>query len=145
SASGINAGTIPGPFVLAAPALGGLSYWFAWWVNKQGRVDDLDSSMQIEEVRAACSIINPSAAESSYLESIALLLELPQLDEQTGKDVLAELNLLMMQSGQLAEHRENLRAAINAESLTELISKRDDLRARLAKTQDPDAKAALEQ
>src|ERR1041385_972718 len=44
-AGGINAGTIPGPMVIAGPALGGASYWFSWWVNKQGRVDDLELSM----------------------------------------------------------------------------------------------------
>jgi len=64
-AGGINSGTIPGPLVIAAPALGGLTYWLSWWVNKQQRVDDLDRSTTSEEVRAACSVINATPSETS--------------------------------------------------------------------------------
>ncbi len=36
-APAINSGTLPGPFVIAIPAIGGLTYWLSWWVNKQQR------------------------------------------------------------------------------------------------------------
>jgi hypothetical protein len=145
-AGGINSGAIPGPLVMAAPALGGLTYWFSWWVNKQQRVDDLDSSMTSEEVRAACSVINATPSETSYLESIALILEIgAQLDAQTGKDILSELNVLIAQARQLQAHRDNLRAAINAESADALVAQREDLRTKLSRTTDEAARRAIEQ
>ena len=101
-AGGINSGAIPGPMVIAAPALGGLTYRLSWWLNKKQRVDDLDRSMTSEEVRAACSVIDATPSETSYFESIALILEIgAQLDAQTGKDILSELNVLIAQARQL--------------------------------------------
>ena len=145
-AGGINSGTIPGPMVMAAPALGGLTYWLSWWVNKQQRVDDLDGSMTSEEVRAACSVINAMRSETSYFESIALILEIgAQLDAQTGKDILSELNVLIAQARQLQAHRDNLRAAINAESADALVAQREDLRTKLSRTTDEAARQAIEQ
>jgi len=145
-AGGINSGTIPGPMVMAAPALGGLTYWLSWWVNKQQRVDDLDRSMTSEEVRAACSVINAMRSETSYFESIALMLEIgAQLDVQTGIDILSELNLLIAQARQLQAHRDNLRAAINAESADALVAQREDLRTKLSRTTDEAARQAIEQ
>ena len=145
-AGGINSGTIPGPMVMAAPALGGLTYWLSWWVNKQQRVDDLDRSMTSEEVRAACSVINAMRSETSYFESIALMLEIgAQLDVQTGIDILSELNLLIAQARQLQAHRDNLRAAINAESADALVAQREDLQTKLSRTTDEAARRAIEQ
>ena len=145
-AGGINSGAIPGPMVMAAPALGGLTYWLSWWVNKQQRVDDLDRSMTSEEVRAACSAINATPSETSYFESIALILEIgAQLDALTGKDILSELNVLIAQARQLQAHRDNLRAAINAESADALVAQREDLRTKLSRTTDEAARQAIEQ
>jgi hypothetical protein len=145
-AGGINAGTIPGPFVMAAPAVGGLTYWLSWWVNKQQRVDDLDVSMTSEEVRAACSAINGTPSETSYFESIALILEIgAQLDGQTGKEILSELNVLIAQARQLQTHRDNLMAALNAESAEALVGEREDLRTKLLRTTDEAARRAIEQ
>jgi len=145
-AGGINSGAIPGPMVMAAPALGGLTYWLSWWVNKQQRGDDLDRSMTSEEVRAACSVINATPSETSYFESIALILEIgAQLDAQTGKDILSELNVLIAQARQLQAHRDNLRAAINAESADALVAQREDLRTKLSRTTDEAARRAIEQ
>ena len=130
AAPAINSGTLPGPFVLAAPAIGGLTYWLSWWVNKQQRVDDLDTAMTSEEVRAACSVINPTPSEASYLESIALLVEMQsQVDAQTGKDILTEMNTMMVQCHQLDGYQQNLRAAINAESAEAVVVQREQLRA----------------
>lgn len=145
-AGGINSGTIPGPLVVAAPTLGGLTYWFSWWVNKQQRVDDLDRSMTSEEVRAACSVIKATPSEISYFESIALILEIAaQLDAQTGKDILSELNVLIAQARQLKAYRDNLRAAINAESADELVAQGEDLRTKLSQITDEAARRAIEQ
>ncbi|GDX39826.1 hypothetical protein LBMAG21_01180 [Armatimonadota bacterium] len=145
-AGGINSGTIPGPMVIAAPLLGGLTYWHAWRVNKQERADDLDRSMTSEEVRAACSVINATPSETSYFESISLLLEIgTQLDTQTGKDILSELNVLIAQARQLQVHRDNLRAAINAESADALFAQREDLRTKLSRIADEAARRAMEQ
>ena len=59
--------------------------------------------------RAACSVINATPSETSYFESIALILEIgAQLDAQTGKDILSELNVLIAQARQLQAHRDNL-------------------------------------
>jgi hypothetical protein len=143
---GINTGALPGPLVMAAPALGGLTYGLSWWVNKQQRVDDLDGSMTSEEVRAAGSVISATPSEVSYFESIALLIELGrQLDGQAGRDILSELNVLIAQARQLHAHRDDLRAAINAESVHVLIAQREDLRARLLRTTDEAARGAIEQ
>jgi len=132
--------------VMAAPALGGLTYWLSWWLNKQQRVGDLDGSMTSEEVRAACSVINATPSETSYFESIALILEIgAQLDAQTGKDILSELNVLIAQARQLQAHRDNLRAAINAESADALVAQREDLRTKLSRTTDEAARRAIEQ
>ena len=145
-AGGINSGTIPGFLMMAAPALGGLTYWLSWWVNKQQRVDDLDRSMTSEEVRAAGSVIKATPAETSYFESIALMLEIgAQLDAQTGKDILSELNVLIAQARQLQAHRDNLRAAINAESADALVAQREDLRTKLSRTSDDAARRAIAQ
>ncbi len=145
-AGGINSGTIPGPMVIAGPALGGLTYWLSWRVNKQQRVADLDTSMTSEEVRAACSVINPTRSETSYFESIALILEIgAQLEAQTGKDILAELNVLIAQARQLQTHRDNLRAATSSESADALIAQREELRTRLSRTNDEAAQRAIEQ
>ena len=145
-AGGINSGAIPGPMVMAAPALGGLTYWLSWWVNKQQRIDDLDRSMTSEEVRATGSVINATPSETSYFESIALILEIDaQLDAQTGKDILSELNVLIAQARQLQAHRDNLRAAINAESADALVAQREDLRTKLSRTTDEAARRAIEQ
>ncbi len=145
-AGGINSGAIPGPMVIAGPALGGLTYWFSWWVNKQQRVDDLDGSMTSEEVRASCSVINATPSETSYFESIALMLEIgSQLDARTGKDILSELNVLIAQARQLHVHRDNLRAAINAESADALVTQREELRTKLSRITDEAARRAIEQ
>jgi hypothetical protein len=145
-AGGINSGTIPGPLVIAAPALGGLTYWLSWWVNKQQRVDDLENSMTSEEVRAAGSVMNATPCETSYFESIALLLEIgAQLDARTGTDILSELNVLIAQASQLQAHRDNLRAAINAESADTLVAQCEDLRTKLSRTTDEAARQAIEQ
>lgn len=145
-AGGINSGAIPGPMVTAGPALGGLTYWLLWWVNKQQRVGDLDSSMTSEEVRAARSVINPTPSETSYFESIALILEIDaQLDALTGKDILSELNVLIAQARQLQAYRDNLRAATNAESADALVAQCEDLRTKLSRTTDDAAQRAIEQ
>jgi hypothetical protein len=145
-AGGINSGTIPGPMVIAAPVLGGLTFWLSWWMNKEQRADDLTISMTSEEVRAACSVINATPSETSYFESIALMLEIgKKLDAQTAKDILSELNVLVAQACQLQTHGDNLRAAINAESADALIAQREDLRTKLARTTDEAARKALEQ
>ena len=145
-AGGINSGTIPGMFVIAAPALGGLTYWLTWWVNKQQRVDDLDRSMTSVEVRATCSAINATPSETSYFESIALILEIgAQLDARNGKDILSELNVLIAQARQLQAHRDNLGAAINAESADALVTQREDLRTKLSRITDEAAQRAIEQ
>ena len=145
-AGGINSGAIPGPMVIAGPALGGLTYWLAWWVNKQQSVNDLDRSVTSEEARAACSVINATPSEISYFESIALILEIgAQLDVQTGKDILSELNVLIAQAHQLQAHRDNLRAAINAESADALVAQRENLRTKLSRTTDEAARRAIEQ
>lgn len=145
-AGGINSGTIPGPMVMAAPALGGLTYWLSWWVNKQQRVDELDSSMTSEEVRAACSVITATSSETAYFESIALILEIgTQLNAQTGKDILSELNVLIAQACQLQTHNDNLKAAINAESADALVAEREELRTKLSRTTDEAARRAMEQ
>ncbi len=102
--------------------------------------------MSSEEVRAACSVINPTPSEASYLESIALLVEMQsKLDAQTGEEILAELNTMMAQCHQLDAHQKDLRAAINAESVEALIAKREEFRARLLHTSDADARIAIEQ
>ena len=145
-AGGINSGAIPGPLVIAGPALGGLTYWLSWWVNKQQRVDALDKSMTSEEVRAACPVIDATPSETSYFESIALILEIgAQLDAQTGKDILSELNVLTAQARQLQAHRDNLRAVINAESADALVAQREDLRTKLSRTTDEAARRAIKQ
>jgi len=145
-AGGINSGAIPGPLVIAAPAFGGLTYWVSWWVNKQQRVDDLDRSMTSEEVRAACSVINATPSETSYFESIALIIEIGgQLDAQTGKDILSELNVLIAQARQLQAHRDNLRSAINAESADALVAQREDFRIKLSRNTEEAARRAIEQ
>ncbi|MGC4043227.1 MAG: hypothetical protein QM758_05440 [Armatimonas sp.] len=143
---GINSGAIPGPMVIAGPALGGLTYWLSWWGNKQKRVGDLDRSMTSEEVRAAGSVIKATPSETSYFESLALILEIgAPLGGQTGQDILSELNVLIAQSRQLQTHRDNLRAATNAESADALVAQREDLRAKLSRTTDEAARRAMEQ
>ena len=145
-AGGINSGAIPGPMVIAGPALGGLTYWLSWWVNKRQRADELDRSMTGEEVRAAGLIIHATPSETSYFESIALLLEIgAQLDAQTGKDIVSELNVLIAQACQLQAHRDNLRAAISADSADALVAQREDLRTKLSRTTDEAARRAIEQ
>ena len=145
-AGGINSGAIPGPLVIAGPALGGLTYWLSWRVNKQRRVDVLDRSMTSEEVRSACSVINATVSETSYFESIALILEIgAQLDAQAGKDILSELNVLIAQACQLQAHRDNLRSAISADSAGALVAQREDLRTKLSRTTDEAARRAIEQ
>ena len=145
-AGGINSGAIPGSLVIAGPALGGLTYWLSWWVNKQQRADELDRSMTSKEVRVACSVIKATPSETSYFESIALILEIgAQLDAQTGKDILSELNVLIAQSCQLQAHRDNLRAAISADSADALVAQREDLRTKLSRTTDEAARRAIEQ
>jgi len=144
-AGGINSGTIPGALVIAAPALGGLTYWLSWWVNKRQRVDDLDRSMTSEEARAACSVINATPFETTYFESIALILEIGgQLDAQTGRDILSELNVLVAQAHQLQAHGDNLRAAMNAESADALVAQREDLRTKRSRSTDEEARRAIE-
>lgn len=145
-AGGINSGTIPGPMVIAAPALGGLTFWLSWWMNKQQREDALNRSMTSEEIRAACSVIDATPSETSYFESIALILEIGRkLDTQVGKDILAELNVLIAQADQLQTYRDNLRAAINAESVDALIAQREELRTKLSRTTDEATRRATEQ
>ena len=145
-AGGINSGTIPGMFVVAAPAFGGLTYGLSWWVNKQQRMGDLERAMTSEEVRAAGSVITATPSETAYFESIALLLEIgTQLDTQTGKDILSELNVLIAQACQLQTHHDNLRAAINAESADALSDQREELRTKLSRTTDEAARRAMEQ
>lgn len=145
-AGGINSGAIPGPLVIAGPALGGLTYWLSWCVNKQQRGDELDRSMTSKEVRVACSVIKATPSETSYFESIALILEIgAQLDAQTGKDILSELNVLIAQACQLQAHRDNLRAAISADSADALVAQREDLRTKLSRITDEVARRAIEQ
>lgn len=145
-AGGVNSGAIPGPMVIAAPAVGALTFWLSWRVDKQIREDGLDRSMTSEEARAACSAINATPSEISYFESISLLIEIgAQIDTQTGRDILSELNVLIAQARQLQTHRDNLRAAINAESADALIAQREDLRAKLSRIADEAAQRAIEQ
>ena len=85
-------------------------------------------------------------AERAYCETLVLLAKPDlQVDEQTARAILTELNRLMEQIRRLEAQRVELQAGSGPASIAESEQERDGLAARLAGATDPHARAHLEE
>src|SRR5687768_5570373 len=90
--------------------------------------------------------IDLSQAEREFCEHVAILAPpKTQIDDETGRHILLDLNALMQQARKLDTQRAEIERLSSAESIAELESERDRIARRLESTRDPQARADLEE
>lgn len=131
-------------FILGAPAVP-LGYLLCWQLSKTVRIDEMGRTLTAEEIEALDSVLRVGDIEHSYLGALSLLAGVGgEMDRETVRSVLGDLNSLVQQWRQLEQYRQNLVIAVGSASAAELDTKRADLARRLELMRDPAARTAAE-
>ena len=98
------------------------------------------------ELRALLPSLTLSDAEKLYFDTLISLTDpKSSIDEQAGRNLLRQLNLLMENLRELDTRPQTIQAGINAHPVRLLETQRDQLLLQLAQSADPIARQAIQQ
>lgn len=97
--------------------------------------------LSAEDIRRLMPLFHFDEGETAYLEALLALAENPYLQEETAKQIIADLNRLLDTYYQLQKQREQLQEAMGTASESEM----ETLQQRLAEATDPQARKALQE
>jgi len=97
--------------------------------------------LSAEDIRRLMPLFHFDEGEKAYLEALLALAENPYLQEETARQMIADLNRLLDTYYELQDQLEQLREAMGTASESEL----EALQQRLAEATDPQARRALQE
>jgi hypothetical protein len=105
-----------------------------------------NTAVSADELRALASGLQLGRPETLYLDTVCALAEAgDNVGDETGRDILATLNLLLEQARYVDVRLDRLRSAASTDSVQDLEEDRERLASRVANVQDPQAREDLTQ
>ena len=149
AASVFSFGLDPGSAIGTAIGLWNGVFWgaFALGMVQSFRKYSQDANVIHSDLFAGfIPFLDLSRSERAYCETVAILARPEtQIDEETGRQILADLNALIQHSRHLDAQRVEIERLAGADSISSLQSERDGIAQRIPRTQDEQARTDLEE